>query len=312
MLTRVRKAWEIAESNAISERAYFSRRKWMQALGFAGAAGLLPQALQAKGTADLYPAKRNAKYTLDRPVTDERVATAYNNFYEFTLDKQRVVDMVDRFEIDPWKVKVKGLVNNPKTYDVDDLIRRFPLEERLYRFRCVETWAMAVPWTGFPMSALIREVDPQPAARFMKMVTVFRPEVMPGIVSQPHYDWPYVEALTLEEAMNELALFGTGMFGKPLPKQNGAPLRAIIPWKYGLKNIKSIVQIEFTKKRPATLWNKAVPSEYGWYSNVNPRRPHPRWSQAMDRMIPTGELRPTLLYNGYEQHVAELYKGNEF
>ncbi len=312
MLTKVRQGWEISENQAISEPAYYSRRDLVKSLGFAGLASALPNSLAAAGTGDLFPAERNSKYTLDRPITPEKVATGYNNFYEFTLDKQRVIDMVDRFKVDPWKVKVKGLVNNPKTYDLDDILRRFPMEERLYRFRCVETWAMAVPWTGIPMSALIKEVDPQPAAKYMKMVTAFQPNVMPGIVSQPHYDWPYVEALTIEEAMNELALFGTGIFGKPLPKQNGAPFRAIIPWKYGLKNIKSIVQIEFTKKRPATLWNKAASTEYGWYSNVNPKRPHPRWSQAMDRVIPTGEMRPTLPYNGYEQYVGGLYKGNEF
>ena len=171
---------------------------------------------------------------------------------------------------------------------------------------------MAVPWTGFEMSALIREVDPKPDAKYMRMVTAYRPREMPGIISQPHYDWPYEEAMTIDEAMNELALFGTGLYGKPLPKQNGAPVRAIIPWKYGLKNIKSIVEIEFTKKRPPTLWNKAVPGEYGWYSNVNPERPHPRWSQAQERMIPTGEIRPTYMYNGYEAFVAELYTGDEY
>lgn len=171
---------------------------------------------------------------------------------------------------------------------------------------------MAVPWTGFPMSALIREADPKPEAKYVRMVTAYRPREMPGIVSQPHYDWPYVEAFTIEEAMNELALFGTGLYGKPLPKQNGAPIRAVIPWKYGLKNIKSIVEIEFTRKRPPTLWNKAAPTEYGWYSNVNPKKPHPRWSQAQERIVPTGEIRPTLMYNGYESFVAELYTGKEY
>ena len=273
---------------------------------------LMPSTNADAAGESLYPAKRNPKYTLDRPLTAERVATGYNNFYEFTLDKQRVINMVDRFNVDPWRVKVHGQINNPKTYDIDDLVRAFPLEERLYRFRCVEAWAMAVPWTGFQMSELITAVDPKPEARYIKMVTAFRPAEMPGIVSQPHYDWPYVEAMTIEEAMNELALFGTGIYGKPLPKQNGTPIRAIIPWKYGLKSIKSIVEIEFTKKRPATLWNKAVPGEYGWYSNVNPQKPHPRWTQARERIIPTGEVRPTLMYNGYEHYVAELYSGNEF
>ncbi len=313
MLIKVPRGWEIPEREATPESQYQTRRGLLQGLGFAGLGGALaPPLAAATETASLYPAKRNPQYTLDRPLTDERVATGYNNFYEFTLDKQRVRLMVDRFRIDPWKVKVKGQVNNPRTYDIDDLVRRFPLEERLYRFRCVEAWAMAVPWTGFPMSALIREVDPKPAARYVRMVTVYRPREMPGILSQPHYDWPYVEAFTIDEAMNELALFGTGLYGKPLPKQNGAPVRAVIPWKYGLKNIKSIVEIEFTKKRPETLWNKAVPSEYGWYSNVNPNKPHPRWSQAQEKIVPTGEIRPTYMYNGYEAYVAELYTGNEY
>ncbi len=313
MLIKIPRGWEISQRDATPEDIYRSRRDLLGCIGLAGIGGMISGSLSAATKeGSPYPAKRNSKYTLDRPITEERVATGYNNFYEFTLDKQRVRLMVDRFKIEPWKVKVKGLINNPKTYDIDDFVRRFPLEERLYRFRCVEAWAMAVLWTGFPMSELIREVDPKPDARYMKMVTAFRPKEMPGIVSQPHYDWPYEETMTLDEAMNELALFGTGIYGKSLPKQNGAPIRAIIPWKYGLKNIKSIVEIEFTKKRPPTLWNKAVPSEYGWYSNVNPNKPHPRWSQAQERMIPTGEIRPTLMYNGYQSFVAELYSGNEY
>jgi sulfoxide reductase catalytic subunit YedY len=171
---------------------------------------------------------------------------------------------------------------------------------------------MAVPWTGFQISHLIKDVDPKPQAKFIRMVTAYRPDEMPGIKSQRHYPWPYFEALTIEEAMNELALFVTGIYGKPLPKQNGAPFRLITPWKYGLKSIKSIVEIEFTSKRPPTLWNEVGGSEYGWYSNVNPKRPHPRWSQEFDQLIPTGERRPTLMYNGYEQFVASLYNGKEF
>lgn len=313
MHIKIPRGWEIPEREATPEDSYSSRRTLLRTMGFAGVAGSLTGSLSgAPENSSPYPAKRNSKYTLDRPLTAERVATGYNNFYEFTLDKQRVRLMVDKFKTEPWKVKVKGQIHNPKTYDIDDLVRRFPLEERLYRFRCVEAWAMAVPWTGFPMSALIREADPKPEARYVRMVTAYRPREMPGIVSQPHYDWPYVEAFTIEEAMNELALFGTGLYGKPLPKQNGAPIRAVIPWKYGLKNIKSIVEIEFTRKRPPTLWNKAAPTEYGWYSNVNPKKPHPRWSQAQERIVPTGEIRPTLMYNGYESFVAELYTGKEY
>ena len=303
MLIKIPRGWEIPEREATPESVYHNRRAFLKAAGFAGLGSLLEAAT---------PAKRNEKYELDRPITEEWAATGFNNFYEFTLDKQRVKDMVGPFVISPWKIEVSGLVNKPKTYDVDDLLQRMPLEERLYRMRCVEAWSMAVPWTGFPMSALINEVQPKPEAKFLRLVTAFKPDQMPGIKSQPHYPWPYFEALRLDEAMNELALFVTGIYGKPLPKQNGAPFRLIVPWKYGLKSIKSIVKIEFTAKQPNTLWVQVGPSEYGWYSNVNPKKAHPRWSQAFEKVIPTMARRPTLPYNGYEQFVAGLYKGNEF
>jgi len=307
VLIRIPKGWEIPEREATPESVYYNRRAFLRAAGFAGAGSLLSAA-----TTNPYPAKRNPKYELDRPITEEWAATGFNNFYEFTLDKERVKDMVARFQISPWKVEVGGLVNKPRVYDVDDLVHRMPLEERLYRMRCVEAWSMAVPWTGFPMSALIQEVDPKPEAKFIRMVTVYKPDVMPGIRSQPHYPWPYFEALRMDEAMNELAMFVTGLYGKPLPKQNGAPIRLIAPWKYGLKCLKSIVKIEFTSRQPPALWNQVQPMEYGWYSNVNPKRAHPRWSQAYEKVIPTMERRPTLMYNGYEQFVAGLYKGNEY
>lgn len=303
MLIKIPRGWEIPEREATPESVYRNRRAFLKAAGFAGLGSLLAAAA---------PPKRNDKYELDRAITEEWAATGFNNFYEFTLDKQRVKDTVGPFTISPWKIEVGGLVTKPKTYDADDLIQRMPLEERLYRLRCVEAWSMAVPWTGFPISALIKEVQPKPEAKFLRMVTAFKPEQMPGIKSQPHYPWPYFEALRLDEAMNELALFVTGIYGKPLPKQNGAPFRLIVPWKYGLKSIKSIVKIEFTAKQPATLWSQVGPTEYGWYSNVNPKKAHPRWSQAFEKVIPSMERRPTLPYNGYEQFVAALYKGNEF
>jgi sulfoxide reductase catalytic subunit YedY len=311
MLIKKPKGWEIPEREATPESVYFGRRKLIKGMGFLGMQALASQAMAAIAP-DLYPAERNTRYTLDRPITPEAAATGYNNFYEFTLDKPRVRDLVGRFETEPWKVEVKGLVNKPTTYDIDDLVRKFPLEERLYRFRCVERWAMAVPWTGFQLSHLIKDVDPKPEAKYIRMVTVMRPEQMPGIESQPHYPWPYFEALEIKEAMNELALFVTGMYGKPVPPQNGAPIRLITPWKYGLKCIKSIVEIEFTNKRPPTLWNQVGAREYGWYSNVNPNRPHPRWSQEQDRLLPNGELRDTMIYNGYEEFVGSMYTGREF
>lgn len=314
MLIKIPRGWEIPESKVTPESVFRGRREFVKTLSLAGIGASVSGA-----ETGLYPATRNTRYTLDRPLTAEAIATGYNNFYEFTLDKQEVQHRVAQFKVEPWKVKVTGQVNNPKTYDIDDLVSRFPLEERLYRFRCVEAWSMAVPWTGFPMSALLKEAEPKADARYVRMVTAYRPREMPGIVSQPHYDWPYEEALTMAEAMNELALFCTGLYGKPLPKQNGAPIRAIIPWKYGLKNIKSIVEIAVTKKRPPTLWNKAIPTEYGWYSNVNPTKPHPRWSQAHERFLALGPggqvgytMRPTLMYNGYEAFVSELYTGDEY
>lgn len=312
MLIKIPRLREIPEREATPESAYLNRRGLLKAAGFFGAGALLADAAGAAVADGLYPAKRNASYKLDREITPEWAATSYNNFYEFTLDKQRVKDLVGKFTIDPWTVEVGGLVNNPKKYDLDDLLRRFPLEERLYRMRCVEAWSMAVPWTGFPFSALIREVDPKPQAKYLRMVTAHRPSQMPGIAQQRHYPWPYFEALRLDEAMNELALLVTGIYGKRLPKQNGAPIRLITPWKYGLKSIKSIVKIEFTARRPPTLWNQVGGLEYGWYSNVNPQRAHPRWSQASEKVIPTGNRRPTLLYNGYEENVAGLYTGKEF
>ena len=278
MLIQSPKGWTIPEREATPESVFLNRRKLLHGMGFLGMEALTRQAFAAG--AELYPAKRNAKYTLDRPLTAEPVAIGYNNFYEFTLDKQRVKNMVDAFSIEPWTVKVHGLINNPKTYDIDDLVRAFPLEERLYRFRCVETWAMAVPWTGFQISHLIQAADPKPEAKYIRMVTAMQREAMPGVVSQPHYPWPYYEGLEIKEAMNELALFVTGIYGKPLPKQNGAPIRLMVPWKYGLKSIKSIVEIEFTEKRPPTLWNKVGPTEYGRDSNVDPKKPHPRRPQA--------------------------------
>ena len=312
MLVKVPRGWEIPEREAAPESVFHHRRALLKGMGFAGLTALFEKAAQGAIGADLYPAKRNPRYKLDRPVTPESAATGYNNFYEFTTDKQRVKSLVGSFQVDPWTVDIKGLVHKPGRYDLDRLLRKFPLEERLYRMRCVEAWSMAVPWTGFPVSALIEEVQPKPEAKYLRLVTAHRPDVMPGIRSQSHYPWPYFEALRLDEAMNELALFVTGIYGKPLPKQNGAPIRLIVPWKYGLKSIKSIVTLEFTSRRPPTLWNQAQGLEYGWYSNVNPARPHPRWSQASERVLPTGERRPTLPYNGYHEFVAHLYNGKEF
>jgi len=327
------KKWEIPEREATPEHIYWNRRQFIKALGLGGLALTGLTALNrfnsivgAEGTAQPttaaspapgtgvpplagtpIPVPRNPKYTLDRPLTDEQVATQFNNFYEFTQDKDTVWTLVDRFETRPWEVEVAGLVEKPKVYDIDELIRSMPLEERLYRFRCVETWAMAVPWTGFPMKALIDQVQPKSTARYIHFTTFFRPDQAPG-QKERRWPWPYSEGLTMEEALNELTLLATGLYGKELPKQNGAPVRLVVPWKYGYKSIKSIVKIEFTDVQPPTFWNTLSPEEYPFQSNVEPDVPHPRWPQDRETMIGTGEKRDTLLYNGYDEFVAPLYK----
>lgn len=306
MRIRVPRGWEIPEREATPEEVYWSRRQWLRAAGFLGA-------LTPRSRAGPYPARRNPEFTLDRPVTEEWAATSYNNFYEFDPeDKAAVKKKVAAFQTHPWRIEIKGLVTKPQVLDLDDLLRRMPLEERLYRFRCVEAWSMAVPWTGFPLAALLKEVDPKPEAKYVRFITAHRPKEMPGMSQAPWYPWPYFEGLRMDEAMNPLTFVATGLYGKPLPKQNGAPVRLVVPWKYGFKSIKSVVRIELVSRQPATFWSRVAPQEYGFYSNVNPHRPHPRWSQAFEKVIPTMERRPTLLYNGYEKWVAHLYKGDEF
>ncbi len=301
MLIRIRKGWEIRESEATPESAFLNRRQLLSAAGLS----LLPALASAAP-------KRNEKYTLDRPITEEWAATGYNNYYEFNPNaKEGLAPLTSEFVISPWKIEVTGQVNKPQTLDLDDLLKKFQVEERLYRFRCVERWAMAVPWSGFQLSELIKMVEPKPAAKYIRFVTANRPNQMPGMKQAP-YPWPYFEGLRMDEAMNELTLLTTGIYGKPLPKQNGAPVRLVVPWKYGYKSIKSIVKIEFTSSEPPTFWNKLNAQEYGFYSNIDPKKAHPRWSQAVEQLIPTMQRKPTLLYNGYEQYVASMYKGNEF
>jgi len=306
MLVKIPRGWEIPESEATPEEVYLNRRQILGAAGFFGMAGLLRAAAR-------YPARRNTEFTLDRPETPEFAATGYNNYYEFhPTDKEAVKDRVGKFVTSPWEVEVSGLVNNPGKFSVDDLMSTMSLEERLYRFRCVEAWSMAVPWTGFQFSQLIEKVHPKPEARYVRFVTVNRPNQMPGMKEAPWYPWPYFEGLRVDEAMNELTMIVTGMYGKPLPVQNGAPIRVVVPWKYGYKSIKSIVNIEFTRDEPPTFWNKINSDEYGFYSNVNPNKAHPRWSQRTERVLPNMERRRTLMYNGYEEWVAGMYTGNEF
>jgi len=307
MLIRIPKGWEIPEREATPESVYHNRREVLKAAGFLAAA---PFAALAAGT---FPAKKNPEFTLDRPVTEEWAATGYNNYYEFDPDnKENVKNLVGKFKPSPWSIDVKGLVNKPQKFDLDALLKTVNVEERLYRFRCVEAWSMSVPWTGFLMSELIKKVEPKAEAKYLRFVTVNRPDEMPGIRQAPHYPWPYYEGLRMDEAMNPLALFVTGMYGKSLPTQNGAPIRAILPWKYGFKSIKSIVSIEFVATEPRIFWGDINKNEYGFYSNVNPTKSHPRWSQATEKVLPNMQRRPTLMYNGYEKYVAGMYNGKEY
>jgi sulfoxide reductase catalytic subunit YedY len=316
--------WNLPEREATPEKLALSRRRWLKAtglgavgLGLAGAAwwywrrpGSDKEVLGADTdempARDLYPAARNKRFAeVDRPLTEERAAARYTNFYEFSSFKN-VWNFVQPFHPLPWTVEVAGLAARPRTYDIDDLVRAFPLEERVYRHRCVEAWAMAVPWTGFPLAALIGKAEPLPEARFVRFVTFERPDEAGGQKNrwQP---WPYNEGLTLAEATNELAFIATGMYGHPLLKQHGAPVRLVVPWKYGFKSAKSLVKIELTDKQPATFWNTMAPGEYDFAANVNPDVPHPRWSQRSERMLGTDEVRQTQMYNGYGEWVAKLY-----
>uniref|UniRef100_UPI003137E8DB protein-methionine-sulfoxide reductase catalytic subunit MsrP n=1 Tax=Ferrovibrio terrae TaxID=2594003 RepID=UPI003137E8DB len=243
---------------------------------------------------------------LGRDMTEEKVATSYNNFYEFGTTKN-IVKPAQALTIKPWQVKIDGMVAKEITIDAEDLIRKLPLEERLYRFRCVEAWSMAVPWSGFPLKALVDFAQPMSGAKYLKMETFSRPQEASG-QKQFWYPWPYTEGLSIEEARNELAFIATGIYGKPIPRQNGAPLRLAVPWKYGFKSVKSIVRFTFTDKRPKTFWEALADNEYGFWANVNPMVAHPRWSQATEEVIGTGKRIPTQIYNGYGEQVAELYK----
>ncbi|MDP7375771.1 MAG: protein-methionine-sulfoxide reductase catalytic subunit MsrP, partial [Alphaproteobacteria bacterium] len=254
-----------------------------------------------------FPATRNPAFTLDRPVTVEEEATTYTNFYEFGSSKN-IWRKAQKLVTDPWIFTIEGLVDNPLQLDASELIAKTgPQEERLYRHRCVEAWAMAVPWTGVPMSRLVRLVQPKAEAKYVRLETFFDPSVAIG-QRQSWYPWPYVEGMTIDEAMNEMAFIGTGLYGRAMEKQNGAPLRIVLPWKYGFKSIKSIVKMTFTDQRPVSFWEKLAANEYGFWANVNPDVDHPRWSQATERMLGTGKRVATQLYNGYGEQVAYLYK----
>ena len=305
---------KISSSEITPAHVYFSRRQFLKTMGVLGAGALV---LGACGTSD-QPGAAPAGPTvapkgattdeLGAPLNSYNDITNYNNYYEFSTAKDGVAPLAKGFPTSPWSVQVGGLVSNPKTYAIEDLLKNFTQEERIYRLRCVEAWSLVIPWTGFTLASLLKEVQPTSAAKYVRFESILAPDKMPG-QQDNYYSWPYVEGLRLDEAMNDLALMVTGLYGMPLPPQDGAPIRLVVPWKYGFKGIKAIVKIDLVDVQPTSLWMTASPSEYGFYANVNPDVPHPRWSQSTERRI--GELarRKTLPFNGYADKVASLYTG---
>ena len=311
MLIKRIHGWELPERQATSESAYLSRRGLVKAMGLGAIAAAVPGLAHADDdpSAKLYPAKANTTYGAPGPMTAEKLATTYNNFYEFDTDKS-IYRAAQKLPIRPWTIRVDGLVEKPFEIDIDSLLAKMPLEERVYRHRCVETWSMIVPWSGFAMKSLVEFCKPTSGAKYVVMHTVNNPAVMPG-EKDTTYPWPYVEGLAMDEAMHDLTFIATGLYGKPIPKQNGAPLRLVAPWKYGFKNVKSIVSIAFTEKRPVSFWENLNADEYGFWANVNPQVPHPRWSQATERPLGSSQRVPTQIYNGYGEFVAGLYESRK-
>ena len=325
-MTYIRKrGWELPESAATPEAIYLDRRRLMKAIAAGPIIAAAPAFLTACDASDkpaaktaaakgdpsaaLYPVKRNARYTVERPLTTEKLATTYNNFYEFGSQKS-ISDAAQALPIRPWTVAIDGMVEKPFEIGIDDLLKKVTLEERVYRHRCVEAWAMTVPWSGFPMKSLVELAKPLGSAKYVRMVTFENKSVAPG-QKQIWYPWPYIEGLTIKEATHELAFMVTGLYGKPVPRQNGAPIRLAVPWKYGFKSTKSIVRFTFTDQRPKTFWEDVGPTEYGFWANVNPEVPHPRWSQATESLLGEDRRVPTRLFNGYAEFIGDLYKGME-
>ncbi len=310
-----RKSWELAGLLETPERAFLNRRQLIAGMGAVASIGGLgglsaTSAMAAEDpSAGLYPFKRNEAFVLDRDLTGEDVNSTYNNFYEFGSQKQ-ISKAAQKLRIRPWTLTIDGLVDKPVELGIDDLIAKMPLEERLYRHRCVEAWSMTIPWSGFSLKSLVEFAKPLSGAKYVRFET-FLDKSMASGQGQSWYPWPYVEGLTMAEASNDLAFMVTGAYGKPLAKQFGSPLRLALPWKYGFKSIKSIVKISFTDAAPKSFWQEVSPGEYGFYANVNPKVNHKRWSQASERVLHSGERVPTLLFNGYGDQVAGLYKGME-
>lgn len=307
---------DISPSEITPEALFRNRRRLLQAAGLGAGVALLgpaSEALAAPAAAgQKLAAKPNPAYKLDEKLTPFADITSYNNFYEFGTDKSDPARNAHSLITHPWQVSVEGAVHKPGVYDIDALLKLAPLEERVYRLRCVEGWSMAIPWIGYPLAELIRRVGPTSNAKYVQFVSLADPKQMPGL-STPVIQWPYQEGLRMDEAMHPLTLLSVGLYGQVLPKQDGAPVRLVVPWKYGFKSAKSLVKIRFVEKQPATSWNTYASNEYGFYSNVNPTVDHPRWSQASERRIGEGGFftpkRKTLMFNGYAEQVAGLYKG---
>jgi len=325
MRIRIRRGWEIPEAQATPEATVMARRsllgRGMLGAGAALAAGAGTAQAQWLNPSRLFgapvkeqrrtplEAARNDRFVPGRAVTEEIHATTYNNYYEFGASKS-IVGPAQALVTEPWSIRIEGMVANPRTIGLEDLLKQVKLEERVYRFRCVEAWAMTVPWVGFPLSDLLRIAEPQVGAKYVVFNTIADEKVMPGI-RESFYPYPYTDGLTMAEAANDLSLLAVGMYGKTLPPQNGAPIRLVTPWKYGFKQVKSIVKITFTDKRPTGFWEALQAAEYGFWANVNPAVPHPRWSQARERLLGSGEMVPTQIWNGYGEAVADMYKGLE-
>lgn len=314
----IKKSEDIKSSEITDEKNYLNRRLFMRGAVLAATTvgtGLLYRSLTASSrrtTTEESTAVESAptpSVSIEgEKLTSLEAITHYNNFYEFSTSKQAVAEKAEGFISRPWTISVEGLVNKPKVFDIDDLMKLNPPEERVYRLRCVEGWSMVIPWLGFPLAALLKQVEPNSAARFVEFTTLLDPDRMPNQRTAV-LDWPYVEGLRLDEALHPLTLLAVGLYGKTLPPQNGAPLRLVVPWKYGFKSIKSIVKIRLTQDQPQTTWSDQAPGEYGFYSNVNPQVDHPRWSQKRERRIGEFGQRDTLLFNGYADEVASLYEG---
>ena len=300
---------KIKSSEITPEHQYLSRRGFLKGMGVISASAMVLAACrgQSLSSTDI-PATMKVSSTpegVGEPLTSFEAITNYNNYYEFSTNKEAVARLAKDFSTSPWKIEVGGLVNNPKTFDLDDL-EKFSQQERIYRLRCVEAWSMVIPWVGFPLAEMLREVEPTSGAKYVRFETIYDPNQMPGQKSD-WYQWPYIEGLRLDEAMHDLTMLATGLYGQPLLPQSGAPVRLVVPWKYGFKSIKAIVKIDLVEEMPTSLWMAAAPNEYGFYANVNPEVSHPRWSQASERRIGESSRQKTIMFNGYEEEVAHLY-----